>query len=109
MLAIDERVLLHIKYFDDAAAAEPDLDGVTSGASLRIAARTNADGRVSVVGSVTHHVHRLRGSGKTFRYWRREAGFSLLRTQRDLVVLRIFDTGGRRSSPAPSFAAIQQR
>lgn len=96
MLAIDERVLLHIKYFDDAAAAEPDLDGVTSGASLRLVARTNADGRVSVVGSVTHRVHRLRGSGKTFRYWRREAGFSLLRTQRDLVVLRIFDTGGKK-------------
>ncbi|MFC4048322.1 hypothetical protein ACFOY4_01390 [Actinomadura syzygii] len=88
MVAIAEHVLIHIKYLDDEAAARPTLQGVVSGASLRVVARETADGRVKVSGSVSHRIHRLRASGKAFRYWDRKIAVSLARTKQDLVILR---------------------
>ncbi|MFG1857490.1 hypothetical protein ACGFJT_37035 [Actinomadura geliboluensis] len=93
-----EQILLHIKYLNDEAAAQPPLNGIVSGASLRVVARESADGRVRVSGSVSHRIHRRRASGKTFRYWDRKVAISLARTKQDLVVFRTLSTRPKRAT-----------
>ncbi|MFJ5071702.1 PcfJ domain-containing protein [Kitasatospora sp. NPDC088556] len=91
-----ERVLLHVKFLNDQI--EPTVEGVRTGASLRVVARTAPDGRVTVSGSVSHRVHRMRASGRVFRHWQTQQAFSLLRTKADLVVLRVLEKASRKNS-----------
>ncbi|MFJ5725503.1 PcfJ domain-containing protein [Streptomyces sp. NPDC093149] len=97
-----ERVLLHVKFLNDRI--EPTGEGVRTGASLRVVARTAPDGRATVSGSVSHRVHRTRASGKVFRYWQTVQAFSLLRTKADLVVLRVLENGSRKNRTQHLFA-----
>ncbi|WP_406004591.1 hypothetical protein [Streptomyces sp. NBC_00987] len=97
-----ERVLLHIKFLNDRI--EPTVEGVRTGASLRVVARTAPDGRVTVSGSVWHRVHRMRASGKVFSYWQTVRAFSLLRTKAGLVVLRELEHAKRKNSTQHLFA-----
>ncbi|MFF8917497.1 PcfJ domain-containing protein [Streptomyces sp. NPDC015032] len=97
-----ERVLLHVKILNDGI--EPTAEGVRTGASLRVVVRTAPDGRVTVSGSVSHRVHRMRASGKVFRYWQTVRAFSLLRTKAGLVVLRKLDNASRQIRTQHLFA-----
>ncbi|MFF3697412.1 PcfJ domain-containing protein [Streptomyces sp. NPDC002221] len=91
-----ERVLLHVKFLNDRI--EPTIESVRTGTSLRVVARTALDGRVTVAGSVSHRVHRMRASGKVSRHWQTVRAFSLFRTQAGLVVLRVLDKAIRKNS-----------
>ncbi|MFB7919593.1 hypothetical protein [Streptomyces sp. NPDC056061] len=97
-----ERVLLHVKFLNEQI--EPTVEGVRTGASFRVVARTAADGRVMVSGSVSHRVHRMRASGKVCRYWQTQWAFSLLRTKAGLVVLRVLENNSRRNRTRHLFA-----
>ncbi|MEU7317443.1 PcfJ domain-containing protein [Streptomyces sp. NPDC007083] len=102
----NKRVLLHIKFLLDNDQVEPTVNGVITGSSFRCATHTAPDGRVTVSGTVSHRIHRMRASGKVFRYWQIQQAFSLLRTKADLVVLRVRnDVSGRRHNNAPLFSA----
>lgn len=85
---VDERVLLHVKWLDDEAAAHPTVEGIPSGVSLRVVVRELRDGRVRVSVTGSRRVHRLRASGKAFHYWQTIGISSLARTRQGLVVLR---------------------
>ncbi|MFD4949875.1 PcfJ domain-containing protein [Streptomyces sp. NPDC058409] len=102
MSEISERVLLHVKFLNDQI--EPTVEGVRTGASLRVVARTASDGRVTVSGSVSHRVHRIRASGKVFRYWQTVRAFSLLRTKAGLVALRDLENASRKNRTQHLFA-----
>ncbi|MFC9755196.1 PcfJ domain-containing protein [Streptomyces sp. NPDC056921] len=102
MSEISERVLLHVKFLNDRR--EPSVEGVRTGASLRVVARTASDGRVTVSGSVSHRVHRMRASGKVFRYWQTGRAFSLLRTKAGLVALRDLENASRKNRTQHLFA-----
>ena len=95
-----EHTVLYIKYVSDALAEQgaSSIEGVTSGISLRILARTEADGRTSVAASLYKRVHRMRASGKVFHYWTSEVLTSLARTKKDLLVLRSIDRRSGRST-----------
>ncbi|WP_405749303.1 PcfJ domain-containing protein [Streptomyces sp. NBC_01411] len=102
MSETSERVLEHIKFLNDQF--EPTTEGVHTGSSLRVVARTAPGGHVSVSGSVSYRVHRMRASGKVFRYWQTQQAFSLLRTKAGLVVLRVLEHSSRRISTQHLFA-----
>lgn len=102
MSETSERVLEHIKFLNDQF--EPTTEGVHTGSSLRVVVRTTPSGRVSVSGSVSYRVHRMRASGKVFRYWQTQQAFSLLRTKAGLVVLRVLEHSSRRNSTQHLFA-----
>lgn len=97
-----ERVLLHVKFLK--VQIEPAIEGVCTGTSLRVVARTAPDGRVTVSGSVWRRVHRMRASGKVFHYWQTVRAFSLLRTKAGLVALRVLESASRRSRTHHLFA-----
>ncbi|WP_434598272.1 PcfJ domain-containing protein [Streptomyces sp. A5-4] len=97
-----ERVLLHVKFLKDQI--EPTVEGVRTGTSLRVVARTAPDGRVTVSGSVWRRVHRMRASGKVFYYWQTVQAFSLLRTKVGLVALRVLENDSRRNRTQHLFA-----
>ncbi|WP_326742796.1 PcfJ domain-containing protein [Streptomyces sp. NBC_01768] len=97
-----ERVLLHVKLLNHRIY--PTFEGVRTGASLRVVARTAPDGRVTVSGSVSHRVHRMRASGKVFRYWQTVQGFSLLRTKAGLVALRVLANDSQKNCTQHLFA-----
>lgn len=88
-----ERTILYVKYVDDSLGEQgaTSAEGTTSGISLRVLARTEADGRTSVAASLYTRVHRMRASGKAFHYWKPEKLTSLARTKKGLVVLRNID------------------
>jgi hypothetical protein len=87
-----ERVILHVKWLDDEAAAHPTVEGIPSGVSLRVVARELRDGRVRVSVTGSRRVHRLRASGKAFHYWQMVSISSLARTRQGLVVLRTINS-----------------
>ncbi|MFJ2419290.1 PcfJ domain-containing protein [Streptomyces brevispora] len=101
------RVLLHVKFLNDRI--EPTVEGVRTGASFRVVARTAPDGRVTVSGSVWHRVHRMRASGKVFSYWQTVRAFSLLRTKAGLVVLRGLEHAKRKNSTQHLFAGGERQ
>ncbi|WP_424862993.1 PcfJ domain-containing protein [Streptomyces sp. MMS24-I29] len=102
-----ERVLLHVKFLNDRF--EPTTEGVCTGSSLRVVARTAPGGRVSASGSVSYRVHRTRASGKVFRYWQTQQAFSLLRTKAGLVVLRVLERSSRKNSTQHLFAGGERQ
>lgn len=101
-----EHRLLYIKYVDDALAEQgaSSTDGLQSGISLRILARTETDGRTSVAASLYKRVHRMRASGKSFHYWTPEKLTSMARTKKDLVVLRDIDRRTGKSTTEHVFS-----
>lgn len=101
-----EHTLLYIKYVDDALAEQgaAAVEGVISGMSLRILARTLPDGRTSVAVSLYRRVHRMRASGKAFHYWTHEKLTSMARTKKDLVVLREIDRRQGKSTTRHVFS-----
>lgn len=106
-----ERTLLYIKFVDDALAEEgaTTVEGTVSGISLRVLARTEADGRPSVAASLYTRVHRMRASGKAFHYWKAEKLTSMARTKRGLVVLRDIDRRTGKSSSTHVFEDTEVR
>ncbi|MFJ6140116.1 PcfJ domain-containing protein [Kitasatospora sp. NPDC092286] len=102
-----ERVLLHVKFLNDHL--EPTVEGVRTGASLRVVARTAPDGRVTVSGSVSHRVHRMRASGRVLHHWQTQQAFSLLRTKADLVVLRMLEKASRKNRTQHLFAGGERQ
>ncbi|MET9657854.1 hypothetical protein [Streptomyces sp. NPDC006510] len=101
------RVLLHVKFLNHRI--EPTVEGVRTGASFRVVARTAPDGRVTVSGSVWHRVHRMRASGKVFCYWQTVRAFSLLRTKAGLVALRELENASRKNSTQHLFAGGERQ
>lgn len=101
-----EHTVLYIKYINDALAERgaTEIEGVNSGISLRILARTESDGRTSVAASLYKRVHRMRASGKAFHYWAPEKLTSMARTKKDLVVLRDIDRRTGKSSTQHVFS-----
>lgn len=85
-----KQVLLSLTYLSETFAVEgaEQITGLISGKSLRIVARTEPDGRPSIVVKLRSRVHRMRASGKSYHYWRTEQLITIFRTQQDLLVLR---------------------
>lgn len=103
-----ERVLLALKYVSDELALEGERSsqGVTSGISLRILARTEPDGRTSIAVSLYHRVHRMRASGKAFHYWAPEQVRAIARTKQDLLVLRDINRSAQRTLSRHLFSHV---
>jgi hypothetical protein len=99
-----ETTLLYLKYVDDVRAEEADINGVVTGISLRVLARTLPDGRTSVAASLYRRVHRTRASGKTFHYWNPIKMLSMSRTKQGLIVMRDLNNGNGKMDSSHQWA-----
>lgn len=102
---IDQRTILHLKYVSDELAEEPTLEGVRTGVSMLIRAKTLLDGRQVVTASVSERFHASRASGKVYKRWSPRMSLSIRRTQQDLVIARLFIPSQHRVRPTHLFAA----